>query len=142
MKLVNKEVASLAKQIGYDEECNSFYYRDKLYSCDINSKKHPFFLLKEDAQNKLSNIFITNVPYQNQLRDWLREKHGYYIDINAYMLGNEQFFNCTIYKLHFEERANGYAAGDCYEYYYESIEDLNDYYVTFNYALIFTLNLI
>ena len=142
MKIVSQYVASLAKDLGFEDECDYFYYNNKQYNCKISSKSHPFYLLKQEVQPKFVKLYITNAPFQDQLKNWLREQYGYYIDINGYMFGKEKFHNFTVYKLHYEERNNGYAAGDFYDFHYEDINDTEDYYLAFTKALVYTLELI
>lgn len=68
-QIVSRELALKVKEIGFNEPCTSYYYRD---------------ILKEGGETDRSFYgACLNVPTQTQLSKWLREKHKLYVHVDC-----------------------------------------------------------
>lgn len=68
------ELAVIAKEKGFDEEC--FAYYDKLEKLKDGSVEPPAIAYP-----------LTNAPLYQQIADWFREKHNLSIEVNHYKAG-------------------------------------------------------
>lgn len=67
LKLVNYEVATLAKEVGFNVACSDFFI-------EIDEE-----IMDETGPDVTSNEVITVRPMQELLRTWLREKQNLHI---------------------------------------------------------------
>lgn len=70
MVYVTRKIAELLKQLGYDEECNRFYY--------TNSDDHLHWIQRCIKNSDLSGAYVAAPPISEAIR-WLQEEKHIFI---------------------------------------------------------------
>ena len=73
------EIALQLKEKGFDEPCFGMYFLDESFSCD--GGKH--ILPCKNSNTVLGTIWFSAPLYQ-QVIDWFREKHEFWIHLESY----------------------------------------------------------
>ena len=80
----NYKIALKLKELGFNEECISWYFNDKInnsiHICDILALNK--YYKQEDFKNTTNTEYIL-APLWQQVIDWFREKHNIYITVNC-----------------------------------------------------------
>jgi hypothetical protein len=76
MQLIQYETAIKAKEVGFNEPCEN-WYRD---NGELFGKGHKAGGVKPPVSQAQNRIIA---PYQSQLQEWLRKKHGKHILIDT-----------------------------------------------------------
>jgi hypothetical protein len=100
-ELIEFETAKLAKEKGFDEYSNAYYYHDDLR------------LIKVLNKNSVDNIFKENscsAPTQSLLQRWLREVHKLFINIAIFKESEEK---PVVYDYAITNLNNPYDINDC-----------------------------
>lgn len=123
MKHITEETAKLAKEKGYDEYCDSFWgVYDDYYG-----------LQHVDNHNRWNKVDQFSAPFQSELQDWFREKHGIEVFVKPVFfpqLNREGRFN------YWGMYATKNCVGDCDK----ATECKDKYEEAFEEALILALN--
>jgi len=69
-KIISREVAKLLSKTDFKEYCNRVYFKGEQNDMNIGQG---FYKSNEDIE--------FYAPTQNQLKDWLRQKHNIFVDV-------------------------------------------------------------
>lgn len=95
-ELIGFEIAKLAKEKGFNENCDWFYNKVGKKSYATHYDATPNNKLDEDTWFSSGNIFYCSAPTQSLLQRWLREVHKCHISIAPYTSKGKLMFSYVV----------------------------------------------
>ena len=112
---VPQDIALMAKEKGFDEECISFYSNGVLNISRIES----FDWCIVNSEMEKQGLNYVSAPLYQQLVDWFRNKHGIVIWIETAPYAHT--FNFRFYIETSDNRQEGHKSKDYYKVYNEAL---------------------
>ncbi len=116
-KYVNRVIAKLLKDKGYNLPCEFYWFEESTVSIPTRTQ----YRVENDWNSYTTNLRIS-APFISNVVDWLLDKHGVYIHISPHGDNNTSFENCKWWFSLYKETLENLMAGSKMT---SNIEDFN-----------------